>query len=313
MGKIYDEYKKLEQEYTQNLDINSEGVTCIIQVGSATCENAAGAVEIRKEFEKLIAASGRDDIIIKQTGCTGRCAREPIVGILFKDSIPCKYESVTVDKVQQIFTEHILGGQIVPSLILDKTSPSIYSHIIVLCSNNCDSEVEESWSKTFPEILKNNGLAPDSMKIFTGGSLGLCPVEQREYKMRMYIMPDQRAYHFDSEQELDSIIKTHFVEHKIAEKAIADLDFMTENFLSLYGDVAFFNKQTRLTLRNSGIIDPEKLGEYIVNKGYEALAKALDQGSPTEVIEEVLAAGLRGSWRRRLSHGEKMERRSYLQ
>ncbi|MDI9388525.1 MAG: NADH-quinone oxidoreductase subunit NuoF [Synergistota bacterium] len=53
------------------------------------------------------------------------------------------------------------------------------------------------------------------------------------------------------------------------------------------------DSQVRIVLRNSGIIDPEKIDEYIAREGYSALRKALSM-KPEQVIEEVLASGLRG-------------------
>ena len=38
-----------------------------IQVGSATCEHAAGSNAVLDEFRKHIAASGRNDIVLHQT------------------------------------------------------------------------------------------------------------------------------------------------------------------------------------------------------------------------------------------------------
>jgi NADH:ubiquinone oxidoreductase subunit F (NADH-binding)/(2Fe-2S) ferredoxin len=52
--------------------------------------------------------------------------------------------------------------------------------------------------------------------------------------------------------------------------------------------------QARIVLRNSGRIDPEKLEDYLVNDGYQALAKALTEMKPEDVINEVIESGLRG-------------------
>ncbi|MBL3540348.1 NADH-ubiquinone oxidoreductase-F iron-sulfur binding region domain-containing protein [Aminivibrio sp.] len=53
------------------------------------------------------------------------------------------------------------------------------------------------------------------------------------------------------------------------------------------------DSQVRIVLRNSGLIDPEKIEEYIARDGYKALEKAFSM-SPLQVIDEVLASGLRG-------------------
>jgi bidirectional [NiFe] hydrogenase diaphorase subunit len=56
----------------------------------------------------------------------------------------------------------------------------------------------------------------------------------------------------------------------------------------------FFAKQQRIVLANSGRVDPEKLNDYIAAGGYQALAKALLEMTPREVIDEVSKSGLRG-------------------
>ena len=59
-------------------------------------------------------------------------------------------------------------------------------------------------------------------------------------------------------------------------------------------DVPFYKHQTRLVFRHCGRIDPESIDDYLAADGYEALAKALGDMTPQQVIDEVLASGLRG-------------------
>lgn len=56
----------------------------------------------------------------------------------------------------------------------------------------------------------------------------------------------------------------------------------------------FFTKQQKIVLANSGSVDPEKLTDYIAADGYQALARAITETTPQEVIEEVKARGPRG-------------------
>ncbi|HPT39003.1 MAG TPA: NADH-ubiquinone oxidoreductase-F iron-sulfur binding region domain-containing protein [Candidatus Omnitrophota bacterium] len=53
-------------------------------------------------------------------------------------------------------------------------------------------------------------------------------------------------------------------------------------------------KQLRIVLRNCGEIDPESIDEYIAVDGYLALAKAVNEYKPEQVIEELKKSGLRG-------------------
>mgnify|MGYP000980213333 CR=1 FL=1 len=53
-------------------------------------------------------------------------------------------------------------------------------------------------------------------------------------------------------------------------------------------------KQVRIALRNCGLINPEKIEEYIAADGYQALAKCLTEMTREQVLEEVVRSGLRG-------------------
>ena len=59
-------------------------------------------------------------------------------------------------------------------------------------------------------------------------------------------------------------------------------------------DVQFYKKQKRVVLQNCGLIDPENINDYIAIDGYQALAKAVTQMTPQEVIDLMKASGLRG-------------------
>jgi len=67
-----------------------------------------------------------------------------------------------------------------------------------------------------------------------------------------------------------------------------------EEFLITSEDADFLKKQERIVLRNTGIIDPEKIEDYISADGYAALRIALKDMSPDEVIGEIKISGLRG-------------------
>ncbi len=288
-------YEEIAQRIQKDFQSQLKSNQIVIQIGSATCEKAAGSDLVREEFEKLVKATGRQDIRLKQTGCTGRCSREPIVGVFFPGQFPFKYEKVTVAKVQQIFEQHILGGKPVLNLILDKKTTKYYSHIVTLYPSNAPGFAEDKkWEDILVERLKAKHVDPETTRVFVGGNVNISNKVQGKQGVGMMIFPEKTLYHFASEAELDQIIQAHFVENKTCPELFAQIDSMTERFFSVYGDVAFFNKQTRLTLRNSGIIDPENMDEYIFNHGYEGLAKALAKNEPNFVIEEVLKSGLRG-------------------
>jgi len=79
-----------------------------------------------------------------------------------------------------------------------------------------------------------------------------------------------------------------------APEIVAVLDNQPIDRLRCPTDVPFFSRQKKVVLENSGLIDPERIEEYIARDGYTALMKAITEMSPSEVIDEVIASGLRG-------------------
>jgi bidirectional [NiFe] hydrogenase diaphorase subunit len=59
-------------------------------------------------------------------------------------------------------------------------------------------------------------------------------------------------------------------------------------------DVPFFQRQKKIVLENSGIVDAERIEEYVGRTGYGALMRILTEMTPSEVVQEVVKSGLRG-------------------
>ena len=94
VSNVSQQFDALVKKAEETVRQRAAGDRIRIQVGSATCEQAAGADEVFDEFRKHVAASGRSDILLHRTGCTGRCSREPIVGVFVPGQMPIKYERV---------------------------------------------------------------------------------------------------------------------------------------------------------------------------------------------------------------------------
>jgi NADH:ubiquinone oxidoreductase subunit F (NADH-binding) len=95
-----------------------------------------------------------------------------------------------------------------------------------------------------------------------------------------------------------TLIETHEKLTQIHEQAVLDFeqkrtspDFQIEGSDELKTPT---EKEVRVVLRNSGVIDPYDIHEYIAKDGYLAISKVLQSMTPEEVIEEVLASGLLG-------------------
>jgi len=59
-------------------------------------------------------------------------------------------------------------------------------------------------------------------------------------------------------------------------------------------DTPFYSKQKRIVLRESGVIDPESIEEYIAVGGYASLLRVLENGSSEAVVKVIQNSGLRG-------------------
>jgi bidirectional [NiFe] hydrogenase diaphorase subunit len=64
--------------------------------------------------------------------------------------------------------------------------------------------------------------------------------------------------------------------------------------ISLPTNIPFFQKQTKIVLENSGVVDPERIEDYIAAGGYSPLLHVLQEMTPAQVIQEVTKSGLRG-------------------
>lgn len=67
-----------------------------------------------------------------------------------------------------------------------------------------------------------------------------------------------------------------------------------EEFAISEEDKQFIQKQQRVVLRHCGLINPEKIDEYLAVGGYEATKKVVTSMTQDEVIEEIKVSGLRG-------------------
>jgi len=164
-----------------------------------------------------------------------------------------------------------------------------FDYNIILCSGtNCHKKKGNALYQAVTEELEKNGLA-DRVEVILSGCLGMCkkgPV--------MVINPGYTLYGGLEPEDAAAIIRSHIVEDKPFSPKVIHEDHLFNRFYRIFGDVKFFGKQMRIALRNCGIIDPEKIDDYLSVRGYEAIAKVLSDMTPQEVIDEVMKSGLGG-------------------
>ena len=96
----------------------------------------------------------------------------------------------------------------------------------------------------------------------------------------MLVRPSNLMYRISSLSDLDEIIDSHVIGKKPVDRLLVKSHVVSKEFFEVYGDVAFFNRQSRIALRRCGVVDPESLDEYVHYNGFSALAKVLGKGDP---------------------------------
>ncbi len=135
--------------------------------------------------------------------------------------------------------------------------------------------------------LAHVGLLGD-VDIKSTGCIGNCDVGPT-----LVVEPGGFFYCKLSPEDARTIVRSHLVGGHPVE-ALAYLDRKTGRRVPRIEDIDFFRKQRRIVLGNCGRIDYDRMDEYIANRGFEALHKALTTMTPETVIDEVKKSGLRG-------------------
>lgn len=90
-----------------------------VYVGSATCENAAGAEDVFDIFRKQIETRGLTNIYLSRKGCAGRCNLEPTVEVIEQNKNPIRYGRIDADKAKEIIQHHLLEDEVIEEWIID--------------------------------------------------------------------------------------------------------------------------------------------------------------------------------------------------
>ena len=94
-------------------------------------------------------------------------------------------------------------------------------------------------------------------------------------------------------KHVERIVKEHLVGGAIVEDLLYVEPGSGER-IACWHDIPFYAQQTRIALRDVGIIHPERLEEYEARGGYAAARTVVTEKTPEWVVAEVLASGIRG-------------------
>ncbi len=164
----------------------------------------------------------------------------------------------------------------------------IRSHILVCTGTGCTSSESPKIIAEFEKQLAAQGMDKEAQVVRTG-CFGLCALGPI-----VTIYPEGACYTHVTVDDVEEIVSEHIVKGRIVKRLLNRNEGGDGPATSL-AETRFYKHQHRIALRNCGVINPESIDEYIGVDGYAALGKILTEHiPPQQVIDTVLASGLRG-------------------
>ncbi len=161
------------------------------------------------------------------------------------------------------------------------------AHVLVCGGTGCTSSHSGELIDALNENIKAKGLE-DEIQVVRTGCFGLCALGPI-----MIVYPEGCFYSEVKVEDIPEIVEEHLLKGRIVKRLLYS-ETVTEEAVKPLNETNFYKKQHRVALRNCGVINPEDITEYIAYDGYRALAKALTEMTPEDVIQTVIDSGLRG-------------------
>ena len=161
------------------------------------------------------------------------------------------------------------------------------NQILICGGTGCTSNHSRDIIAEFKKQLAEKKLENDVQVVMTG-CFGLCAVGPV-----VIVYPEGAFYSHVKASDVTEIIDEHIIKGRLVTRLLYKED-QAQNVVNSLEDTNFYKMQTRVALRNCGVINPENIEEYIAYDGYQALIKVLTEMTPQQVIDEIKKSGLRG-------------------
>jgi NADH-quinone oxidoreductase subunit F len=161
------------------------------------------------------------------------------------------------------------------------------SHLLICGGTGCQSSGSLAVKKALLQELDKRGLVSE-IKVVETGCNGFCALGPI-----MVVYPEGIIYVLIKATDIPDLVEEHLVKGRVLERLLYR-EPVTDKAIPTMQDIPFFAHQELRVLRNRGLIDPEKMEEYIARDGYAGMAKALTEMKPEQIVKEILDSGLRG-------------------
>ncbi|MCR5202821.1 MAG: NADH-quinone oxidoreductase subunit NuoF [Lachnospiraceae bacterium] len=159
-------------------------------------------------------------------------------------------------------------------------------HIVLCGGTGCLSNNSKEIKEKFEAVLKEKGLSYKAT-VNQVGCFGFC--SQGPF---VKIYPEDTLYRLVTIDDVEEIVESDIKNDTIVERLLYE-DPSTKEKVKKQDDINFYKKQKRVALHGCGVIDPEDITEALGVGAFKGLKRALSM-TPQEVIDEVLASGIRG-------------------
>ena len=171
--------------------------------------------------------------------------------------------------------------------INDKFTGKGGKRAIVICGGTgCLSSDAQAILEKFQELLPAKGIDA-KVSVNQVGCFGFC--SQGPF---VKIFPEDTLYRGVQVADVEEIVEKDLIGGEIVERLLY-VDPVTKEKIQKQDEITFYKKQVRVALHGCGVINPENIDEALGYGAYKGLLRALSM-TQQEVIDEVLAAGLRG-------------------
>ncbi|MBE6142161.1 MAG: NADH-quinone oxidoreductase subunit NuoF [Erysipelotrichaceae bacterium] len=159
-------------------------------------------------------------------------------------------------------------------------------HLVVCGGTGCLSSHSGEILEKLQELIKEKGLE-DRAEVNKVGCFGFC--SQGPF---VKVFPEDRLYRMVKLSDVERIIEEDVINGNCIEDLLY-VDPQTHQKVEKQEDIEFYKKQVRIALHGCSFINPEKIEEALGYGAFQGLRKALHM-SQQEVVDEVLASGIRG-------------------
>lgn len=160
-------------------------------------------------------------------------------------------------------------------------------HIFICGGTGCHATGSLRVKERLLEEITRHHLE-ESVRVVETGCNGFCALGPL-----LIVHPDNVFYQKLQEDDVAELVEEHLLHGRQVERLLYR-DPQKKVRIPRFDEIPFFSRQKTWTLRNKGLIDAEKIEDYIGRDGYRAAAKALLEMDAADIVEQMKLSGIRG-------------------